>query len=135
MSSVDRITRVNALLRQEIGEALYHVLGSSDLDLSAITVTAVAVSRDLRTARVRVSFLGHEQERRRMLAALQRRRAAVQSLLNKDLYLRYTPRLTFEYDPSLEKGDRMLGLLAQMEQQAEAAPQQGSAPDPGEDLP
>ena len=62
-----------------------------------------------------VSILGHENERQRMLAALRRRRGAIQSRINQDLVLRYTPRLTFELDTSVERGDQMLAILTKME--------------------
>jgi ribosome-binding factor A len=113
--AVDRIARVNELLRREIGECLFLVLDADEVDLSSVSITQVAVSRDLRGARVMVSILGHENERQRMLAALRRRRGAIQSRINKDLVLRYTPRLTFALDSSVERGDQMLAILTKMQ--------------------
>jgi ribosome-binding factor A len=120
--AVDRITRLNELLRREIGDALFHVLSADEVDLSALSILSVSVSRDLRNAHVKVSILGHEQDRRRMLAVLRRRRGAIQGLINRDLVMRYTPRLTFELDTSLEKGDHMLTLLSQLEGESGTGP-------------
>lgn len=113
--SVDRLKRVNELLRREIGEALYHVIGESGFDLSAVTVTGVQASRDLRTAHVGISIRGHETERQAMLALIDRHRGQVQALINRHMILKYTPRLTFELDSSVEKGDHVLSLLQHME--------------------
>jgi len=59
----DRLTRVNELLRREIGVVLYRLLDRSQFDLAALTVTHVITSSDLRSARVLISIRGHEHER------------------------------------------------------------------------
>ena len=120
--AVDRIARVNQLLRREIAEVLFRVIKSAEVNLAAVTVTQVSVSRDLRSARVGVSVLGQAHEQERVLALLRRCRADIQSRVNKDVYLRYTPRLTFELDASVERGDHMLALLDQMAEREPAAP-------------
>ena len=57
-----------------------------------------------------------------MLALLRKHRPELQQLINKDLAIKYTPRLSFELDTSLEEGDRVLGILAKLEQGANPAP-------------
>ena len=52
--SVDRLVRVNELLKREIGLSLYRVITEGDFDLSAVTITKVTVSKDLAAARVLV---------------------------------------------------------------------------------
>jgi len=113
--SVDRITRVNELLKREIGDLLFRVMQANEFDLAAVTITRVSTSKDLRDARVYVSILGHEAERPHMLALLRRRRGEFQRRINKDVTLKYTPRLTFELDTSVEEGDHMLAVLAKLE--------------------
>ena len=113
--SVDRITRVNELLKREIGDLLFRVMQANEFDLAAVTITRVSTSKDLRDARVYVSILGHEAERPHMLALLSRRRGEFQRRINKDVTLKYTPRLTFELDTSVEEGDHMLAVLAKLE--------------------
>ncbi len=110
--TVDRLTRVNALLRREIGESLFRVLTADQLDLAAVTVTRVTVSASLRQAYVGVSILGHEHERGRMLHRLRQKAPELQSLINRDLKLKYTPRLFFELDTSIERGDHVLQVLS-----------------------
>lgn len=127
---VDRLTRVNELLRREIAEALFGVIHEGEFDLAAVTITHVVTSRDLRTARVFVSIRDHVEERPRFLRLLDRHRQQIQSLINRHLMLKYTPRLTFELDPSLEKGDKVLGLLFQMEQSGLLEPPASNKPPP-----
>jgi ribosome-binding factor A len=113
--SVDRLTRVNALLRREIGELLFRVMNEQGFDLSAITVTRVETSSSLRQARVMVSIRDHEDERDRMLRILRHHAPEIQAAINRDLTLKYTPRLSFMLDTSVERGDRILGLLSEID--------------------
>jgi len=113
--AIDRLERVNALLRREISEALYKVFSGEPIDLAALTVTRVEAARNLRTARVWVSVFGHEHERGAFLRQLANKAKEFQSLINRDLSLKYTPRLRFELDGSLEKGDHVLDLLSHLD--------------------
>lgn len=113
--STDRMTRVNELLRREIAELLFHVVTEDDFDPSAVTITHVITSRNLRNARVLVSIRNNLGRRDRIIALLTKHRAEIQKRINKDLRLKFTPRLTFELDSSLEKGDEVLSLLSRLE--------------------
>lgn len=109
---IDRLTRVNELLRREIGAALYRLLDRSTFDLAAVTVTHVITSSDLRTARVLISIRAHEQERQRMLTRLQNMHGAIQHEIAEHVILKYTPKLHFALDESIESGDRVLAILS-----------------------
>ncbi len=115
---VDRITRINALLKREIGCLLFRVMQEEeDFDLAAVTITHVSVGRDLRDARVWISILGHEERRGRMLRLLAQHRGEIQAAINRDIGLKFTPRLHFRLDRSVEKGDRVLDLLSRLERE------------------
>ena len=58
---------------------------------------------------------GDDQGKRSILNCLKKYRNEFQSIINRDLKLKYTPKLTFELDESIEKGDRMLHLLSEIE--------------------
>ena len=113
--SVDRMARVNELLKREISEALFQMLKRSDCDVSAVTVTHVVSSRNLRSARVLVSIRDNDEMKRTMLSTIRKKRPEIQSRINKDLVLKYTPKLRFELDESVEKGDRILHILSELE--------------------
>jgi ribosome-binding factor A len=112
---VDRLERVNALLRRELAEAFFKVFQSDRLDLAAITVVRVEAARNLRNATVYISILGHEHERGTILRKIERRHGELQQLINRDLTLKYTPRLSFRLDSSVEKGDHVLDVLAHLQ--------------------
>ncbi len=123
--TTDRITRVNELLRREIAGLLPRIVGHSGLDLAAVTVTHVITTADLRQARVLVSIRDHEDERDRMIVKLRRHRGEIQQHINRTLTLRYTPKLHFELDASIEQGDHVLNLLLDMEREGENEPNTG----------
>lgn len=122
-----RLVRVNELLKREIAEDIHRNFSQSDFDCSAVTVTRVECAADLRDANVYISIFGHEDERGRMIAYLNRHRQEIVRLMIRRVKLKYTPRLHFMLDESIEEGDRVLGLLAQLERE------QTAAPDPGDD--
>ena len=125
--SVDRLERVNALLRREIAEAVPAVMLNEGVDCAAITVTQVRVARNLRNATVSVSILGHDRERQAMIRKLAHRHVAFQRLINRDMKLKYTPVLQFTLDESIEKGDHVLDVLTRL---AAANPALAAAEEP-----
>jgi ribosome-binding factor A len=100
--------RVNEAVRQVLSEA---VLELKDPRIGFLTVTGVETSPDLRQARVFVSVLGAEEKREATLAGLAAAHGVLQSRLARELRLKRTPQLTFEYDPSVERGVRMSQLI------------------------
>ena len=131
----DRITRVNELVRRELGVQLYRVINRPDFDPAAVTFTHAITSVDLRTCRVLVSIRGDLPEQERMLSVLKRHRADFQDAIHRNIVLRYTPQLHFVLDHSVEQGDQVLHLLQQMEANGEVPPDalDTSADAPGDD--
>ena len=109
--SVDRIERVNALIKREISESLFHIINDEAFDMASVTVTHVVTARNLRTARVLVSVFGDEEKKKRMLKIIRRHRGAIQREINRDLTLKYTPKLHIDLDRSIESGHHVLDIL------------------------
>lgn len=132
--AVDRLERVNALLRREIAEALYREFPSvgRGLEVGAISVLRVQCATNLRNATVYVSLFGHEDRRGSYLQALAAAAPAIQARINRDMTLKYTPKLHFSLDNGLAKGDQVLDLLYRMESTGElprdAEPEAGDPP-------
>jgi len=79
-----------------------------------VTITGVDTSADLRHARVFISVLGAERKRVQTLAGLERAHAVLQAQLARELRMKRTPQLAFEYDPSVERGVRMTKLIDEL---------------------
>ena len=104
----DRMRRVNESVRQVLSEALPEL---KDPRIGFVTVTGVETSPDLRHARVFVSVLGPEKKRKKSLQGLAAAHGVLQSHLARELRMKRTPTLAFEYDPTVEEGVRMSKLI------------------------
>ena len=109
--SVDRLERVNSLLKRVIGDAMFRVLMGDEVSAGLITVTGVSCGKDLRNATVRISVFGEEPEQRRVLGHIIRRTREFERIVNSEARLKFTPQLRFVLDHSLEKGDHVLAIL------------------------
>lgn len=107
----ERMRSVNALLRQVISEAIVDL---KDPRIGFVTVTGVETSPDLRHARVLVSVLGSERAREESIAGLNSAHGVLQAHIGRQLRLKRTPQLTFEYDPTVERGVRMTQLIDEL---------------------
>ena len=109
--SVNRIERVNSLLKRVIGDAVFRVLMGDDVSTSEITVTGVACGKDLRNATVKVSVFGEPAEQKRVIGIMIHHAHEFERIINAEVRMKFTPKLRFELDHSLEKGDRVLAIL------------------------
>ena len=114
MSSA-RIIRVNELLKREISTDILRLFTGDRFDTGAITVTRVETAPDLREANVHISIFGHEEERVEMIRFLNRHRKEIQARMSQHVILKYTPRLHFKLDTSIEGGDRVLDILSHLD--------------------
>jgi ribosome-binding factor A len=101
--------RVNESIKEILGDAITTEL--KDPRIGFVTVTEVDTSPDLRAARVYVSVLGTKEERERSLAGLRSSHGFLQGKIASAMRMKRTPTLTFEYDDSAERGDRISRLL------------------------
>jgi ribosome-binding factor A len=103
--------RVNEALREVLSEGIGTL---KDPRIGFVTVTGVDTSPDLRHATVNVSVLGCENKRDATIAGLQSSHGVLQSRVNSELRLKRTPQLTFEYDPTVERGVRLSRLIDEL---------------------
>jgi ribosome-binding factor A len=107
----DRMRRVNESVRAVLAEAVGEL---KDPRIGFVTVTGVETSPDLRHATVFVSVLGSERKRDKSLAGLEAAHGVLQRHIARELRLKRTPQLTFEYDPTVEHGVRMSKLIDEL---------------------
>jgi ribosome-binding factor A len=104
-----RMRRVNEAVREVLASQL--ASGLKDPRIGLVTVTGVETSPDLRAARVYVSVLGDEDEREAALEGLTSSRGFLQAQIAHELRMKRTPALSFHYDDTVERADRMMRLL------------------------
>ena len=110
-----RIDRIEEQLRIELSEIIEREIQDPRIGLT--TVTAVKVSPDLRHARIFVTVLGDDAQRKKALEGLRSAASFVRRSLSKRLHhMRRIPELSFDYDEAVEKGMRIEQLLDQIKQ-------------------
>jgi ribosome-binding factor A len=107
----DRARRVNEAIRQVLSDAVPML---KDPRIGFVTVTDVQVTTDLKLATVWVSVLGSPGDRERTLEGLQAAPGVLQARVASELGLRRTPVLTFDYDPSVERGVRLTHMIDEL---------------------
>ena len=107
----ERMRRVNESIKEVLGASLPEL---KDPRIGFVTITGVETSPDLRHARVFVSVLGSERKRDRSMKGLQAAHGMLQARLARELRMKRTPLLAFEYDPTVERGVRMTKLIDEL---------------------
>lgn len=111
-----RIERLNSLIRQEISELLQRQVKDPRLG-NFVTVTEVSTTPDFRYAKIYVSSLEKDGDRQEILNALAAAAGFFRSKIARNLNMRYTPELSFQWDDSIERGNHLLQLLDQVRQE------------------
>jgi ribosome-binding factor A len=92
----------------------------SDPRLGFVTLTGVEVTADLREATVYYSSLGGDggapdaERAAATAAALASASSHLQSALGRQVRMRYVPRLRFEEDPAIARGQRVEEILREI---------------------
>ena len=107
----DRMRRVDESLRQVLSEGIGEL---KDPRIGFVTVTGVRTTPDLKQATVYVSVFGSERKREQSITALSAAHGVLQAQIARELRLKRTPQLAFEYDPSVERGVRMTKLIDEL---------------------
>jgi ribosome-binding factor A len=104
--------KVNESLREVIAEELTRL---TDPGLGFVTITGVDTSPDLRNATVFYSAMGDEEQRKETAAALGRSAPHLQACIGSQVRMKYTPRLHFRVDESIEAGLHIIEVLRHLE--------------------
>lgn len=108
-----RQQRVRELLKREIGEILRREIPLSEAGL--ISINDVLMSSDLHSATVYVGVLGTKEQKQKAGGLLHKERGRIQGMLGRNVVLKYTPTLRFIVDDSIERGNRVIELLDEID--------------------
>jgi ribosome-binding factor A len=108
-----RHERVRELLKREVGEIIRREIPISEAGL--LTVNEVGVSSDLRSATIFVGVIGTPEQRKKAASLLDKESKRFQGLVGRAVVLKYTPHLKFVLDESIERGNRVLEILEDLE--------------------
>ena len=126
---VDRMPRVDELLREEISSHISRDI--SDPRLGFVTVTAVETAPDLKHAKVYVSMIGTEAQAADSLAALKSAAPYIRTLISRGLRIRRVPALHFAVDTTGLRGARIQQLLGSIANGSQPPADLSELPTPG----
>jgi ribosome-binding factor A len=109
-----RLERVRELLKRELGEIIRRELPVNDVGL--ISVNDVIVASDLHSATVFVGVFGSADKQKRAIELLDQNRKRIQGMVARSVILKYTPQLRFVLDESIERGNRVMQILDELEE-------------------
>jgi ribosome-binding factor A len=104
-----RSEKVGDQIREEISQIL--LKGLKDPRIGFVTITKVAVSDDLRMAKIYYSVFGDEGEKEESYKGLESATGYIKRELGRRMRLKYMPEITFLFDDSLEYGEHIEELL------------------------
>ena len=107
-----RANRVGEQMKKELSDIIGRKI--KDPRIGFVTVTDVQVTGDLQQAKVYISVLGDEEQRENTLKGLVKATGFIRSEIGTRIRLRKTPEIIFEFDESVDYGNRINSLLHQL---------------------
>lgn len=108
-----RTEKIGEQIREELSDILRREVRDPRLS-DFITITQVDVSPDLKFAKVFVSIMGTQEQRKDSVTGLNSASGFIRKILGKRLTIRSVPELSFRHDESIERGSRILELLKEV---------------------
>ena len=125
-----RMRKVNELVREVVADA---VMDLKDPRIGFVTITGAETSPDLRHAIVYYSAMGTDEEKAATAAGLDRATPRIQGALGAETRLRYTPKLEFRVDASIDEGIRISQILQDLADESDGSADAESEEDGDDD--
>lgn len=109
-----RANRVGEQMKKELSDIIGRKI--KDPRIGFVTVTDVQLTGDLQQAKVYISVLGDEEQRENTLKGLAKAKGFIRTEVGQRIRLRKTPEIIFEFDESVDYGNRIENLLHQIHQ-------------------
>jgi ribosome-binding factor A len=104
-----RARRLGEQIQRELTDLLRRDV--KDERIGNVTITAVDVTGDLRSARVHYLVFGKQGPDPKVQRGLESAAGFLRNALSRSLMIRYTPTLSFSLDTSIEHGVRLSQLI------------------------
>ena len=108
----NRMTRVCELIKRELGPIISREF---DFGGALVTVNDVDITPDLRQGFVHVGVIGGKSQGDSVVQRLNDKSGLIWKRLTERVVLKYTPRLSFRLDTSVERGVRVLNAIEEVD--------------------
>ena len=105
----NRSDRLGELMQREISDIIHRQI--KDPRVGFCTIIRVDVSGDLSHAKVRVSIMGAEDQKKKTLAGLKSATGFIRREIGQRVALRHTPEIVFVLDKSIDHSIRISQLI------------------------
>jgi len=112
--NTNRLDRINEELKREISHIINYEMKNSNMT-GLVSVTQVKTSPDLKHTRAYVSVI-NSKSTKNTLAALKASSGFIRSRIAEKLNMRVTPEIVFEFDDSMEYGQKIDSILQEIMQ-------------------
>lgn len=119
MAKPIRVEKVTSEIEKVLSLILQHDVHDSRVSENFGSITRVDLTGDLRHAKVLISVMGDEEDKRAFMEGLESAKGFIRSELGRQTMLRFVPALHFKLDRSFEEGARVISLLDQLKAQGE----------------
>jgi len=118
-----RSDKIADLIQKETSQMLMR--GLKDPRIGFVTITKVAVTEDCRTARIYFSVTGSLEDRARTTEGLNSAKGYVRKELGRRIRMKYTPEISFQFDPSIEYAIHIGEVIEQIRKEREEKEDEG----------
>lgn len=108
-----RADRLAELIKEEISDIIRRRV--SDPRIGFVSITDVALSPDLKEAKVYISVFGDENKKKEAMDGLGSATGFIRSELAHILKIRTMPHIRFIRDDSIERGSKVLEIISKLE--------------------
>lgn len=105
---------------EKVAEEIKHQLAGiltrdlAELHLGLVTVTRVRISKDLKNAKIYLSFIGNKEPVDKCIEKVNNRKKQIRMHLGTNMHLRFVPELDFYFDDTIEYASRIDELIKEI---------------------
>jgi ribosome-binding factor A len=112
-----RTDRLNSLLKEVLSDVIRKQVKNPDLAKALLSVTSVEITKDLRNAKVFISVIGDEEEKKTAMRALISASGFISCTASKLVVMHHFPSLRFFLDDSVEKQMRIHDVIEKVQEE------------------
>ena len=105
----NRVRKVELQVKDEVSNII--VTRLKDPRVGFVTVTAVEMTADLKSAQILISVMGAQSQKTETISSLNDASKYIRAELNRRLKLRYSPSITFRLDDTIDRAMRIGQIL------------------------
>lgn len=105
---------------EKVAEEIKHQLANiltrdlAELHLGLVTVTRVRISKDLKNAKIYLSFIGNKEPVKTCIEKVNNRKKQIRMHLGHNMHLRFVPELDFYFDDTIEYASRIDEIIKEI---------------------